>query len=252
MKKAFLLVLALVTVFNLTLIFPKNVYASEISENDMLDAPESNVDQNSKKQIIKEVTKTSEYREYKKTTDINKISKDNIVINKHEETNGRTLYSVEFIFGEKLSKVPSNPTYIELKYVPLDQSVIYDEAIFTKSVDYGNKKYIYLKSKVSGEDYYEFYINETGQIYDMEFNLVTEENLDSITKEINGCDDTVNTFGICEWTINALCAGGTSATCFAIAAGLGITTAGAGLSIAVICGIIYSQSCSAATERACG
>ncbi|MGG0657559.1 halocin C8 precursor-like protein [Rummeliibacillus pycnus] len=212
-----------------------------------LETPTSNVSDKEFKNILKDVKKTKEYKEFAKTTVINKLKDKDIVINTTDtDTNGHEVATVGFIIGEKIQS--DNLAYVELVYD------IEKEVVNTSKLLYGYKKsdnLINISMIVNNEKAFSMDINEKGEIINKDGNVISQDDFyDQAVKEMK--KNTISTLGWCEWAVGALCGAGGGAACWALAIALGITTGIGGFSLATVCGLIGALGCTAATIKICG
>lgn len=246
MKKIFLSVLTLMIILGLSFGDLSNASASNSNQN--LDKPESNVNEKTKENYIEFIKKSDRYKKYANETDIDKVKKDNIIVENNQTEDGKkNVYTVSFIFGEKLAKANNNLATVNFKYAKEKDSIFFDSSLYAKYVNHDNEKYVNLTSHINDQKYYEFNIKD-GKLYNSNFEEVDKQEI----KDTSATNLGVQKEGWCEWAVGALCGGGGAAGCYGAAAALGITTGIGGLSLATVCGIISSLGCTAATKKICG
>lgn len=242
----------MLSVFSFTFSSVKDIKASEVTNDEILQAPQSNVDNSIKNHIINEVLKTEQFQRYKDETKIIQIPRKNIFVNEFTDENDNTIYSVEFVFEQRLAENSNNLAYVEFKYDRSKNEVIFDQSLYSKFAEYNGETYIHIKSEILGEHYYDFYLSEDGEIYDSEFNLKTSDEFFNDVINNSSNNDQFTTYGFCEYAIAALCGTGGGAACWAAAAGLGITTGVGGFALSTVCALISSLGCQAASDSICG
>lgn len=245
MKKYLGLVILFVTVISLTFSgYP--VRQAKAEEQKQVTKPQSNVDKITKDNIVGKIKKSKSYANYANNTSINQVSNDNIIVTKDKNKNN-SVYTVSYIFGKKLADKNNHLTMVEFKYNTGNKEVFYDHAMYSKFVYHNNKKFINIKGTVSGNNYYEVNLGQDNKLYDKDFNVTNQKNIENQSvKNLSPKKE-----GWCEWAVGALCGTGGGAACYGTAAGLGITTGVGGFALATVCSLISSLGCTAATNKIC-
>ncbi|MHB7942304.1 halocin C8 precursor-like protein [Staphylococcus capitis] len=248
MKKVLGLIILFVTVVSLT--FNGNLSKpAKAEEKNQVTKPQSNVSETIKHKMITKIKASKQYKNYASDTSINQINKENIIVTKTKsKENKNSVYTVSFIFGEKLAKKNKHLSMVEFKYNTGNKKVFYDHAMYTKFIHHNGKKFINVSGSVSGNKYYEFNLGQDSKLYDKNFKLTTQKNIENQSYK----NLPPRNRGWCEWAVGALCGTGGGAACYAAAAGLGITTGVGGFALATVCSLIGSLGCTAATNKICG
>lgn len=219
--------------------------ANDVKENceneQCLAIPESNVSDNEFQSILDSLKGTSEYQSILNSTQVSKVSSDNVIIN---QDTSEDIYTVEFIMGQDLAKI-DNLAYIKFTLNKESDKVLTTEKIYAES---GDENSINLTMFVNDSHIFDMEINKDGKIVSDSGGLISND--DFYDEVVADLDSQVGPImrGWCEWAMGALC----GAACYAVAAALGITTGLGGLALATVCGLITALGCTAATKKVCG
>ncbi|PGZ27586.1 hypothetical protein COE50_26050 [Bacillus anthracis] len=210
--------------------------------NQCLEKPISNITTSEFDNILSQLEQTTEYKTLVQDTNIQLVEKNNIFIN-NEDSKTRNITNIEFAFEKNIVK--DNLVYIKVVFDRTNNKIITVQKIISTQDKDGN---ISISMNADNVQVYSMTINQDGKIINQSGKVISQEKF---------YDDTVNnlgenTRGWCEWAMAALCGAGGGAACYAVAAGLGITTGVGGVALATVCGLIGSLGCTAATNAVCG